>query len=283
MNLRPFARKQLWRLRRLRSAAMPAALALVLSLFALVQLPSANTLWSQDVSFNASVSTGTFACQPYTITLASTSHEGGNTTFTYTFSGGGRVAEGDNCAHDISYVALNNVCFNPKLAPAGDVLTETHPASTTNPPSHWEYTPANKPGEKRVKWDGIGVGTGPFSNTFSITLPGNVPTVPGEFDVHAGNVHTFGDVAIPDPASCHVPENKATLGGTNTFAPLATTSDGTAVATPTATGSTPTPVQPSATPSPTPSPTATPTPRPVGAPAAHGSAIARHAPTPVGE
>ena len=62
--LRAFASKQLRRVRQLRPMALPATLALVLSVFALVQLPSANTLWLKALKASADVGASFLRCSP---------------------------------------------------------------------------------------------------------------------------------------------------------------------------------------------------------------------------
>ena len=268
MILRTFARKQL---RRLRAVALPAALAAGLWLFAITQLPSANTLWSQQVTLSSSVSTGTWECQPYTLAVTSAATAANTTTFTYRLTGGGFVAQGENCKYAVASLALNNVCFNPLLNSTlgGDVLAETHPATTTNPASSWAYNPSNT-APKRVKWDASNVGTGPFTLQFSVTLAGTVPTVAGQFTLQAGTAATTGAIPVPDPASCHAPAARIASSAPSASPPIGSdptpgdTLDSTTPAATDATpASTPTPITP--TPTPTPKPrNPNPTPTPVG-------------------
>ena len=159
--MRNFWRKQV---RRAGALALPAGLGLALAFFALARMQSANTLWEQQLTISGGVSTGQFACQPYTVALTAAVPSGANTVYTYAFTGG--AISDPACKYDVSYVALA-VCFNPEMnPPSGPVIAETHPTATTNPLSHWTYNPSNKPDATRVKWDGTGVGHGPFAATF---------------------------------------------------------------------------------------------------------------------
>ena len=243
--LRNFWKKQV---RRAGAVALPAGLGLALATLALARMQSANTLWHQELTVTGGVTTGSFGCQPYVVTLTSATVAGANTTYTYTFTGGG--ISGPDCKNDISYVALP-VCFNPMLAPAGVVLSETHPAPTTNPTGYWTYNPDNGGTEKRVKWDGTGVGRGPFNATFSFTLAGTgIPMEAAQFQVHAGPKATTGAVQVPKPASCTA--QAALQSGVSTAdAGVATTSDTAA----------PAPQLAPAKATPTRTPTATPTPK----------------------
>lgn len=258
MNWRAFVRKQA---RRLRVVALPAALGACLSVFAITQLPSANTLWTQQLSLSASVSTGTWECKPYTLT-ANVTTTAGNTTYTYMLTGGGFVPQGDDCKYAVSTLALDNVCFSPLLSTLGGaVLAETHPPATTNPASSWTYNPANS-ATKRVKWDATNVGAGPFNLQFSITLAGLVSPVNGQFTLHAGRDYNTGSIAVPDPASCHVPAARiANAAPPASVTPTAGADD----STPTANADAPTPTPQPPTPTPTPKARqAGPTPTPVG-------------------
>ena len=249
--------------RRARTVALPLALGLALSVFALVRMQSANTLWSQEVQLSGSVGTGTFGCQPYTVALKSAT-VGTDTTYTYTFSGGGLA--GPECKNDISYVALP-VCFDAALVSAGDVLSETHPAATTNPASHWAYSPQgkNSPYGSRVKWDATEVGHGPFNALeFSFTLAGTaIPTESVTAQYHAGGGNqpdAAGTVLVPHPTSCDASKVK-----TAPVAPLGSSSIATTDSAPPSDAAAPPQVQ-TPTPAPTSTPTATPTPKTVNKP-----------------
>ena len=241
--------------RRLGSAVLPAALGIALAMFALVRMQSANTLWHQELQFSGSVGTGTFGCQPYLIALKSTTVANGDTTYTYTFSGGG--ISGPECKHNMSYIALP-VCFNPDLHSDDDkglVLSETHPVPG------WSYDPDNSSkGGKRVKWAASdSVGHGPFNALeFSFTLEGTgIPTESVTAQYHAGDgkdPKSAGTVLVPHPAICDASKLKTTAPvaplTTNavTDDPSPTADDGAKVA---ETGPTPTPA-PTNTPAPTP-------------------------------
>jgi hypothetical protein len=175
---RPFAPKRV--ARRLgstaRVAALPMVLALALSLFGLVRLQPANTLWYQELTLTSSVGTGDFGCEPLKLEFVGLTHpETGKTTLTYTLSGGG--TQGFGCpAKDISNIAIPvGTCFNPEVKSEGPVIAETHPGSGT---TAWKYSPKNSSTPKLVKWDSqsddapLG-GKGPFDPDdmkFSITF-----------------------------------------------------------------------------------------------------------------
>lgn len=246
-------------IKRARGVALPLALGIALSTFAMVRIQSANTLWHQELQFSGSVGTGTFACQPYVIALKSTTTVGSDTKYTYTFSGGG--ISGPECSKDMSYIALP-VCFNASLS--GDVLSETHPSPG------WTYNPQgkNSPYGSRVKWDADnGVGHGPFNALeFSITLAGtNIPTESVTAQYHAGggnDPQPAGTVLVPHPASCDASKLKSTAP----VAPLTNDAVTTDSAPPADDGAKTASSQPTATPSPTSTPTATPTPKTVNKP-----------------
>ncbi|MCZ2108851.1 MAG: hypothetical protein LC118_04690 [Dehalococcoidia bacterium] len=250
--------------RRSQVAAVPLVLGLALSVFALVRMQSANTLWYQELQLSSSVGTGSFACQPYVIALKSAPVEaGGKTTYTYTFSGGGIA--GPTCAKNIDYIALP-VCFDPALNAV--VQSETHPAPGTNPVSSWAYAPDTA--GKLVKWKATNAGHGPFNALeFSITLTGTgIPTenVTAKYmEVSGSGPLGAGTVAVPKPASCAAPL-RTTLGArppASTSNPIVTvdaspSNDEEAAKSIDA--------EPTATPRPTSTPTATPTPKVVNKP-----------------
>lgn len=261
--IRRFAKK---RAQRAAALALPALLGLALASLALTRISSANTLWSQELTVRADFNTGTFGCQPYQIALTSTALSGGNTTFTYTFTGGGIAGAG--CKYGISYIALS-VCFDPDLQPKGLVLSETHPAPTSSsPPGKWTYDPDDSKASKRVKWNANdGVGHGPFNATFSITVAGAVSSTQRTFEVHAGNgqdVVASGTVAVPGIGTCTAASitqsSTSTQPGTGTTAPAP---QGALI--PLLIPATPTPTA-TRTPTPTATPTATRTPTPTPTP-----------------
>jgi hypothetical protein len=257
-----FASKQIRRVRRLRPVALPAALALVLSVFALVQLPSANTLWLQEGGFTGTVSTGTWeTCKPLGISYVAATQSGGNTTYVYNFTGGGQPSK--DCKN-LSYVALP-VCFNPEMVSKhGDGLVVA-----TVQPGGWRYDPQNGGSlGNRVKWSAAGsVGSGPFAATFSFTLAGtNIPLESVQSQTHAGSGSDpvdSGSVQVPHPASCDAKTLKVDAAVPSLAAPGAITDVSTGD-TPEADGTDSTPVAGSSTTAPaatsTPSPTATPVP-----------------------
>lgn len=164
-------------LRTARAGALPVLLAGTLSLFGLVRLEPANTLWSQELTLTTNVETGEFACEPVKLAFDAATgltHPNATTTkLTYTLSGGG--TNGPGClAKDISHLSID-VCFNPEIEEDNPILAETHPGTGT---TAWKYDPKNSSTPKLVKWDSktsaapLG-GKGPFDPlqmVFSITV-----------------------------------------------------------------------------------------------------------------
>ena len=156
------------------------------------------SLWSKNLAIDGRVTMG--GCQDFRVTGAAVSVDQttGQTSYSYTLTGGG-----PGCNHDASFVAILPVCFNPELAPAGDV-------AGTGEPIGWTYSPKNKPDDMQVKWNADGtVGPGPFDAVFTFTLNGtDIPMVPTGSMVHAGGgqpdpVEDFaGTVTVPWPSSC---------------------------------------------------------------------------------
>jgi hypothetical protein len=147
---------------RLRQAAAPLALALSLATFAVVRLPSANTLWYEELTITSNVSTGTFDCEPPKLDFVSLSPDG--RTLAYALSGDAE-GSGPNCLrHDISTISVP-MCFSPELKPKGRV-------EDTDEPPQWTYSP--KKADLLAKWDwNGGANKGPWdpqASTFSITL-----------------------------------------------------------------------------------------------------------------
>jgi hypothetical protein len=187
--------------RRLRALAAPLLLVAGLSLFGMSQLTAANTSWSKDLSVSMTLGTGEFGCEPLQVTQNPTTSAGGNTTYSYTLTGGGH---GSPACRDLSFVALP-VCFNPLLAPApgGLVTAETHPTG-------WSYAPRNDADNLWVKWTAAAsVGSGPVTAAFTFTLAGTpIPTESVQAIVHAGpgdqdtNNIDGGAVDVPKPPAC---------------------------------------------------------------------------------
>ena len=233
-HLRRFARKQV---RRVRALAAPLALAVALVMVALTRLPSANTLWYEELSLTAAVSTGSFGCQPLAVTGSSPVESGGKTTFGYTLTGGGAVPGCKN----LSYLAIP-VCFNPDLG--GGVVVSADPGARATPMA---YDPKDKDGERLVKWSAVGSpGSGPFHLVFSITVQGTglrLETV--ETRVHAGSGHAWQDGGPVQVPAC--PSNGSSPSGSSSPRGGSSSSSGTS-GTPSITGSSgATPVTPTAT------------------------------------
>ncbi len=202
-------------------------------------LAPAEALWSKNLTIVGTVSMGAPTCT-LTIMQDATVESGGNTTYSYKLTGGAAGCK------DISYVALP-VCFDPRLAPLGLVLSEAHPAG-------FAYSPQNGgPFGKRVKWDGVSAGPGPFNATFRFTIAGTgIPTVQVQAQTHAGSGNApvdSGLVSVPQPTSCSsTATNSATPPGGNSSNTSETSPDST-------------PGRAAPTPTATPTPTPTPQPR----------------------
>jgi len=190
---------------RARALAIPAVLLAVLSVFALVHLPSANTAWTQQVSLGASVGTGSFSCSPYAVAYAGAHESGGNTTYSYTLTGGG--ANPITCK-SVASVALP-VCFNPALVGGGGlVISESHPLT----PTGWGYTPDTAATPKLARWSvtATDVGAGPFTalnGTFTFTLAGtgiplDATAIAQVLTSGATTPAAAGTVSVPKPAIC---------------------------------------------------------------------------------
>lgn len=198
---------------RLRHAAVPLALALSLATFAVVRLPSANTLWYEELSITSSVSTGMFDCEPPKLEFVSLSPDG--RTLMYALSGDAE-GSGPNCLrHDISNISIP-MCFNPELKPNGRV-------EDTDEPVQWTYSP-KKP-ELLAKWDwNGGPNKGPWdpqTSTFSITLDVAISAddlVDATARYKAGqDKEDLGTVKVP---SCPLPEVAKALAPQQFAAPL---------------------------------------------------------------
>ncbi len=161
-----------------RMAVLPLMLAASLTMFGLVRLQPANTLWYQELTITSEVETGEFKCEPIQLLFVGLTHpEAGKTTLTYALSGGG--AQGFGCPeHNISNFSIPlGTCYNPEVKQNGPVIGETHPGG-----SAWKYDPKNtKNGNPSLaKWDAQTEqapygGKGPFDPTvMRFTLTYNV-------------------------------------------------------------------------------------------------------------
>jgi len=206
---RAFARKQV---RRARAAMLPALLALAMMGLAFTRLPSANTLWYETLTVTAEVGTGSFGCQPLSVTGGTVVENSGKSMYSYTLSGGGAGCK------NISYVALP-VCFNLQLSPSGLVLSTAQPAT-------FSYAAQNGGSlGNRVKWKAeAGAGSGRFNATFSFTINGtNIPTVIVQAQTHpdvvpgsnpGGSTPTnSGAVEVPWPTSARGCESGTPIAG----------------------------------------------------------------------
>jgi hypothetical protein len=199
---------------RLRQAAVPVALALSLATFAVVRLPSANTLWYEELTITSSVSTGTFDCEPPKLEFVSLSPDG--RTLTYALSGDAE-GSGPNClAKDISNISIP-MCFNPELKPNGRV-------EDTDEPPGWTYAPRKKDLLAKWDWNG-GANKGPWdpqTSTFSITLDVAISAgslVDATARYKAGqDEEDLGTVKVP---SCPLPDVPKALAPQQLAAPLA--------------------------------------------------------------
>jgi hypothetical protein len=256
---------------RLRQAAVPVALALALATFAVVRLPSANTLWYEELTITSAVSTGTF-CEPPKLEFVSLSPDG--RTLTYALSGDAE-GSGPNCLDkDISNISIP-MCFNPELTPKGRV-------EDANEPPGWTYAPM-KPG-MLAKWDWLGGGNkGPWdaeTSTFSITLDVAISAddlADATAHYKAGqDEEDLGTVKVP---SCPLPDVPKALAPQQSAAPLAVPLENDAAET---IDEEP-PVEPAPVPTPEPMPSRT-TVGPVRSGAAQNPAQPRASktPTPVG-
>ena len=154
-------------LRTARAGALPVLLAGALSLFGLVRMQPANTLWSQELTLTSSIETGEFSCEPITFAFIGLEHPAdGTTKLTYALSGGG--TNGPGCQDkDISNLSIG-VCFDTKLDPDGPVVSETHPGAGN---TAWKYDGKNSGTPRLIKWD---------SKTESAPLGGRGPFDPDE-------------------------------------------------------------------------------------------------------
>jgi hypothetical protein len=191
-------------------------LVFTLSMFGLIRLQPANTLWSQELMLSSEVKTGEFHCDPLALQFVSLTHpSSGSSTLTYALKGGG--SNGPGCPEkDISNLSIPvGTCFNPELSAAGPLTGETHPGSGD---SAWKYAPKNSSSPKLVKWDSkttnppLG-GKGPFdpaSMRFSFTL--NVTLNLGDLadataQYKAGpNEYPLGSVKVPKCPLPSVPQ-----------------------------------------------------------------------------
>ncbi len=216
-RLRGFGRKQV---RGARAVALPGLLALAMMTFGFTQLPSANTLWYETLTLTANVGAGQWAtCTALKVTGSAPVVANGQTTYGYTLTGGGALCK------NVSYVAIP-VCFSPGLAPSGLVINETHPGLGN---SVWTYAPQDGRGPfgKRVKWGSVSAGSGPFSGTFTFTVPGtNIATTIVQAETHPdvaaapgtnpGGVVQSGAVEVPD---CNSDGTLKAASGSQTSSP----------------------------------------------------------------
>lgn len=190
---------------RARAAAAPVALSVALATFALVRLPSANTLWYEELSITSNVSTLESFCDPPELTFVEAVTLDGKTTFTYALSGDGDGLGPGCLPHDISNIYIE-VCFNPELVDEDDggrVLS-------TDEPANWEYSPKNAGSPKQVKWDwGVFVeNKGPWDpevHRFSFTLDVETAAMLTSNAYYKAGPTTaaLGEVQVP---ACPLPE-----------------------------------------------------------------------------
>jgi hypothetical protein len=201
-------------LRHAKAGALPMVLALALSLFGLVRLQPANTLWYQELTLTSSVETGDYACEPLKLEYTGLTHQDGKTTLKYALSGGG--TQGFNCPQqDIAHIQIP-VCFDSAVKVEGPLVAETHPGTAD---TKWKYAPKTTT-PMLAKWDsktntGPLNGKGPFDPDdmrFSITFDRNLTTGDLEdamSEYKAGDdTHDLGEVKVP---KCPLPAAPAPL------------------------------------------------------------------------
>lgn len=195
--------------KRARLAAAPVALAVALSTFALVRLPSANTLWYEELTITADVTTLESFCEPPDLTFVESVTTGGQTTLVYALSGDGDGVGPGCLPKDISNIFIE-VCFNPELTSEDD---KGRVEGTTEPPG-WEYSPKASGDPKRVKWDweSAGPNKGPWDpelDLFSFTLDVEVDSFETSNAYYKAGPDTvkLGEVQVP---ACPLPDTPET-------------------------------------------------------------------------
>ncbi len=216
--------------RAVRAGALPVSLAAALSLFGLIRLQPANTLWYQELTLTANVETGEFECEPLALEFVSLTHpQTGKSTLTYALSGGG--TQGFDCPpKDISHLAIPvGTCFNPEVKADGPLIAETHPGNGA-----WKYDAKNSKNSdpSLVKWDSqtehapFG-GKGPFdpavmrfSITFNVELTAaDLTDAMGHYKA-GGDTPDLGEVKVP---SCPLPQPPAPLKSSSESGPASVT------------------------------------------------------------
>ncbi len=133
----------------------------------MLQLPSATTGWSEQLSVDAGVGTGTFSCEQLKLAYNGATPDGANTKYSYTLTGGG---PNPITCKEIAWVQLAGVrALNGALVIAGGaiVLSETHPGVA----EHDLGVLAACPTANEIRWTSISGGSGPFTAQFTFDLP----------------------------------------------------------------------------------------------------------------
>lgn len=186
------------------AAWVPLALLLVLGSLALLRMPSANTLWYEERSVDATVNTADEfpgQCDDVALETTAITAEGGNSVFTYTLSGGGEACQ----ERAISNISMG-VCFGGELG-SGPVINATQPPG-------WAYSGSNA--HQNLKWETTNSdqnGIGPFEDLhFSVTLQGtDYPTDTIAAYAKAGpGDDAIGEVMVP---ACPLPAGAQTSSG----------------------------------------------------------------------